>query len=167
MLEGLKIYELRKLPDEQGFSCELLRMDWKEILGEEWIVQADLSCSYPGMVRGWYRHLRGQTDYFIVLEGAMKICAYSEETGELDEVIASEDKLQVVRVPGHYWHGSKTISVKPSLTIYFVTRLYNYKDPDQQRRAWNDPKIVPKSLNGREDDPRVGKPWDWFYPPHK
>jgi len=158
MLEGVRIYELKKIPDERGFFAELLRKDWKEILGDEWIVQANLSYSYPGVIRAWHRHLRGQTDYFIVLQGAMRICAYDEKTGQLDEIIASEHKLQIVRIPGHYWHGTKTISNKPSLTLYFVTRLYDYSNPDEERRPWNDPTII---------DPRTGKPYDWNKPPHK
>ncbi len=167
MLDGVKTYELKKIPDERGYFCEILRMDWKEFLGEEWVAQANLSYSYPGIVRAWHRHLRGQTDYFIVVKGAMKICAYDEGLGEVDEVVGSEDKPQVVRVPGHYWHGTKTVGVKPSLTIYFVTKLYDYRDPDEERRPWNDQTIIPYSINGRRDDPRVGKPWDWFYSPHK
>ena len=158
MLEGVRIYELKKIPDERGFFVELLRRDWKEILGDEWIVQANLSYSYPGVIRAWHRHLRGQTDYFIVLQGAMRICAYDEKTGQLDEIIASEHKLQIVRIPGHYWHGTKTISDKPSLTLYFVTRLYDYSNPDEERRPWNDPRII---------DPKTGKPYDWNKPPHK
>ncbi|MEM0488941.1 MAG: dTDP-4-dehydrorhamnose 3,5-epimerase family protein [Candidatus Bathyarchaeia archaeon] len=167
MLEGIRVFELKKIPDERGFFCEILRQDWKEILGEEWIAQVNLSYSYPGIVRAWHRHLRGQTDYFVVVKGAMKICAYDDETRELTEIIASEHRLQVVRIPGHYWHGTKTIGSTPSLTIYFVTRLYDYKNPDEERRPWNDPSIVPESVNGRKDDPRVGRPWDWNYPPHR
>lgn len=166
-MDGAKIYELKKLPDERGFFCEILRQDWKDILGEEWIAQANLSYSYPGTIRAWHRHLRGQVDYFIVLKGAMKICAYDEEKKQLDEIIASEHKLQIVRIPGHYWHGTRTIGNEPSLTLYFVTRLYDYKKPDEERRPWNDPTIIPKEINGKKDDPRVGKPWDWFRPPHK
>ena len=158
MLEGVRVYELKKIPDERGFFAELLRRDWKEILGDEWIVQANLSYSYPGVIRAWHRHLRGQTDYFIVLQGAMRICAYDEKTGQLDEIVASEHKLQIVRIPGHYWHGTKTISDKPSLTLYFVTRLYDYSNPDEERRPWNDPRII---------DPKTGKPYDWNKPPHK
>jgi len=158
LLEGVKVYELKKIPDERGFFAELLRKDWKEILGDEWIVQSNLSYSYPGVIRAWHRHLRGQTDYFIVLQGAMKICAYDEKTGQLDEIIASEHKLQVVRIPGHYWHGTKTIGDKPSLTLYFVTRLYDYENPDEKRRPWNDPTII---------DQKTGKPYDWNKPPHK
>jgi len=167
MLEGVKIYDLKKFPDERGFFSEILRQNWKDLLGDEWIAQANLSYTYPGIVRAWHRHLRGQLDYFIVAKGDMKICAYDDETKQLDEIIASEHKLQVVRIPGHYWHGTKTIGNEPSLTIYFVTRLYNYKKPDEERRPWNDPTIIPTEINGKKDDPRGGEPWNWFSPPHK
>lgn len=158
MLEGVKILELKKFPDERGFFSEILRQDWKDFLGEEWAVQANLSFSYPGMIRAWHRHLKGQTDYFIVVKGAMKICAYDEKSRQIDEIIASEHKLQVVRIPGHYWHGTKTIGNEPSLTVYFVTKLYDAKNPDEERRAWNDPKII---------DSKTGLPFNWDKPPHK
>lgn len=107
MLDGVRVYELKKFPDERGFFAEIFRQDWKDLLEEEWIVQANLSYSYPGVVRAWHRHLKGQVDYFVVLKGALKICAYDEKTKQLDEIVSSEHKLQVVRIPGHYWHGSK------------------------------------------------------------
>lgn len=166
-LDGVKVYELKILPDERGFFAEALRSDWKEFLGDEWVVQVNLSYSYPGIVRAWHKHVRGQVDYFLVLKGAMKICAYDEETGKMVEIVASDRKPSVVRIPGKYWHGTKTVSSEPSLTVYFVTRLYDYGNPDELRRPWNDPSIVPSEINGRKDDPRVGKPWEWFLPPHK
>jgi len=33
-----------------------------------------------------------------------------------------------------------------------MTRLYDYKNPDEERKDWNDPSII---------DPRRGKPYDW------
>ena len=158
MLPGVKVYELKKFPDDRGFFAEVFRQDWKDLLGDEWVVQANLSYSYPGIIRAWHRHLKGQVDYFIVLKGAMRICAYDEKSKQLDEIIASEHKLQVVRIPGHYWHGSKTVSNEPSLTLYFVTRLYEYNNPDEERRPWNDPSII---------DPKTKQPYDWEKPPHK
>ena len=147
--------------------AEALRKNWKELLCDEWIVQANISYSYPGIVRAWHKDEREQIDCFLVLKGAMKICAYEEETGKMVEMIASEDKPSIIRVPGKYWHGTKTIGNVPSLTVYFVNRLYDYENPDELKRHWNDPSIVPKEINGRKDDLRCDKPWDWFYPPHK
>jgi dTDP-4-dehydrorhamnose 3,5-epimerase len=162
MLAGVRIHDLQKNVDERGFFAEIIRQDWRELFGDDTVVQANLSYSFPGMIRGWHRHNRGQVDY-IVLSGALKICAYddtqgSQTRGQLDELIASEEKLQVVRIPGHYWHGTKTLGDKPSLTIYCVNRLYDSKNPDEDRRPWNDPTIV---------DSRTSKPYDWNKPPHK
>jgi dTDP-4-dehydrorhamnose 3,5-epimerase len=166
-LKGVKVHEVNLIPDERGFFAEALRQDWKDFYEEEWIMQANISYSYPSMVRAWHKHERGQVDYFLVLKGAMKICAYEEETGKMVEIIASGEKPTIVRIPGKHFHGTKTVSNTPSLTVYFVTKLYDYKSPDEIRRPWNDPTIIPTEINGKKDDPRVGKPWDWFYPPHK
>ena len=163
MLPGVQVFDIKKNIDERGYFAEILRNDWKDLLGEDSVVQANLSYSYPGMIRGWHRHVRGQVDYFIVLDGALKICAYDDKPGsstkgQLDEIVASAEKLQVVRIPGHYWHGTKTLGYKPSLTVYCVNRLYDLKNPDEERRAWNDQTII---------DPRTSKPFDWNKPPHK
>jgi dTDP-4-dehydrorhamnose 3,5-epimerase len=163
---GVQSYEITRVPDERGFFSEVLRQDWQTFI-DEWITQVNVSYSYPDIVRAWHRHLRGQVDYFYVLKGAMKICCYDEENRSLAEIIASEQNPMIVRVPGKYFHGTRTISDEPSLTVYFVNRLYDYKEPDEERIAWNDPRIVPLEINGNRNDPRVNKPWDWFYPPHR
>jgi len=166
-LKGVRTQEINILPDERGFFTEALRLDWKELLENEWIEQANISYSYPNMIRAWHRHERGQIDYFLVIKGAMKICAFDEKTGKMIEIVASGEKPTLVRIPGHFLHGTKTVSSEPSLTVYFVSKLYDYKNPDEIRKSWNDPSIIPTEINGKNNDPRVGKPWDWFLPPHK
>lgn len=167
MLKGVLIKRLKRLSDERGFFTELIRLDWKSILNGDKFVQANFSASYPSIIRGWHRHLRGQTDYFIVVKGALKLCIYDEETGELKEIISTGHDMQIVRIPGHYWHGFKVLGNETAWLLYFTTKLYDYNNPDEERRPWNDPTIIPKSINGRKDDPRIGKPWNWNYPPHK
>ncbi len=172
MIEGIVVKDLVKNVDERGFLSEILRSDWRELLGEDEIVQFNLSYSYPGIVRAWHRHLRGQVDYFICVSGAVKVCAYddraaSKTSGELDEIVLSEERFQVAKVPGILWHGYKALGVKPIKLLYGVNRLYNYKEPDEERRPWDDPDIIPKTVNGKSGDLRAGKPWDWFFPPFK
>ena len=54
----------------------------------------------------------------------------------------------------------------PSLN--FQTKgAIDYTNPDEERRPWNDRTIIPSSINGKTDDIRVGKPWNWDHPPHK
>jgi dTDP-4-dehydrorhamnose 3,5-epimerase len=167
MLPRIIVKPLKRIPDERGSFTEIFRMDWKELCGEDTISQANLSVSYPNMVRAWHKHERGQVDYFVVIKGALKICAYDDVTKELDEIISTGENLQVVKVPGHYWHGFKVVGNETAVLVYVVNRLYDYAKPDELRTAWNDPKIVPKLINGKKEDARVGKPWDWFHPPHK
>ena len=171
MLPGVQVRDLDRHVDERGSFTEILREDWKDLLGEERPVQSNFSVSYPGMIRAWHRHESGQYDLFVVLRGALKICAYNDlddpQRGELDEIVVSGERLQAVAVRGHYWHGTKCVSPRPSETVYFVTRLYDPARPDELRRPWNDPSIVPASVNGNARDPRVGRAWDWNAPPHK
>lgn len=163
MLPGVRTLDVKRLPDERGFFAEGMRSDWADFLEGDQIHQVNISMSYPGMIRAWHRHARGQVDYFVVLRGAMKICAYddiadSPTRGELNEIIASSERLQAVRIPGRFWHGTKTISPDSSLTMYMVNRLYDYKTPDEERRPWNDPTVV---------DGRTRSTYDWNRPPHK
>ncbi|EQD49797.1 dTDP-4-dehydrorhamnose 3,5-epimerase [mine drainage metagenome] len=73
-------------------------------------------------------------------------------------MVASSDHLEVVRIPGHYWHGTGTIGIGPALVVYLVSRLYDGAHPDEERRPWNDPTVR---------DPVTGAPFDWHRPPHK
>lgn len=167
MFQEIKVKPLKRLFDERGSFTELMKADWKDILGEDQIIQANFSTSYPGIVRAWHRHLRGQIDYFTVLTGSLKICIFDDESQELYEIVSSDKNLQIVRVPGQYWHGFKVVGNETANLVYFVNKLYDSKNPDEERRPWNDPSIIPKSINGRSADERVGKIWDWFAPPHK
>ncbi len=163
MLPGFRVHDLEKNVDEGGFFAEIFRQDWKDLLGIDEILQTNLFYSYPGMIRAWHRHDRGRVDYITVLRGALKICAYddraeSQTRGQLTEAVTSEERLQVVRVPGFYWHGTKALGENPTLAVYCVNRLYNPMNPDEERRPWNDNAIK---------DPRTGKPYDWNMPSHR
>jgi dTDP-4-dehydrorhamnose 3,5-epimerase len=167
MLKGITIKQIKRFSDERGFFTEVMRKDWTDLFAEDKIAQANFSVTYPGIIRAWHRHLRGQTDYFIALKGTIKICAYDEKTTELNEIVSTGQDMQVVRMPGHYWHGFKAVGNEPAMLLYFTTNSYDYANPDEERRSWNDLTLIPNSINGKTDDPRVGKPWDWNHPPHK
>lgn len=167
MLQGIRIKPIKRFPDERGFFSEVMRKDWKDLFGEDNVAQANFSFTYPDVVRAWHRHVKGQIDYFLALKGMIKICAFDDETEEVNEIISSGFDLQVVRMPGHYWHGFKAVGNEPAMLLYFTTNLYDPVNPDEERRAWNDPTLIPKSVNGKKNDSRVGKPWDWNIVPHK
>jgi dTDP-4-dehydrorhamnose 3,5-epimerase len=167
MLQGIRTKSIRRFPDERGFFAEVMRKDWKDLFGDDTVVQSNFSFSYPGVIRAWHRHVKGQIDYFLALKGMIKICAFDDATAEVNEIISSALDLQVVRMPGHYWHGFKALGDEPAMLLYFTTNLYDPANPDEERRLWNDPTLIPKIVNGKKNDARVGKPWDWNILPHK
>jgi len=154
---GVKTLSPKVNLDERGFVTEIFRTDWIEFFDGNIPNQINLSSSKPGVIRAWHRHTRNQIDYFLVKKGQMKICIFdgdekSKTFGTLVEIIAGDDELKIVKVPGHYWHGTKTLSDINSETIYFLTNLYDYKNPDEVRLDWNDSSII---------DPRTKNPYDW------
>ena len=167
MLQGIRVRPIKRLPDERGVFSEVMRTDWKDLFEEDTVAQSNLSVTYPGIIRAWHRHLRGQTDYFLALKGTIKICAFDDQTQELNEIVSNALNLQIVRMPGKYWHGFKAVGDESAMLLYFTTRLYDADNPDEERRAWNDSSVVPKIINGKKEDARVGKAWDWNFPAHK
>lgn len=158
MLDGVRILDITKIPDERGIFAEIFRKDWNELTEGEGIVQANLSVIYPGIIKAWHRHKRKQVDYLVVLKGAIKLCVYDEDKKQLGELVLNTERLQIARVPGHYWHGMKVISSEPVVLVYFVNNFYDHNKPDEERKAWNDPSII---------DSRTRKPFDWNKLPHK
>jgi len=158
LLDGIIIRGIKQNIDERGIFAEIFRKDWQDTYVNDEVLQTNLSISYPGIIRAWHRHQRGQVDYFLLLKGTIKLCAYDETAKEINEIVCSEKNLQVVRIPGYYWHGFKNIGSKDAMLIYFVNKLYDSINPDEERRAWNDAKII---------DSRTGAPYDWNKPPHK
>jgi len=81
--------------------------------------------------------------------------------------ILNEESLKIARIPGILWHGYKAIGPKPIKMLYGVNNLYDYNNPDEERRPWNDSAIISKSINGNVNDSRVGEVWDWYISPNK
>jgi len=134
MIKGLEVRNIIVNTDERGLFSELFRQDWFN----EQIVQCNLSYSLPGVVRAWHRHERGQVDYMIVLKGAMAIMIWDEEDKKEVHIENTEDDMfpKLVRVPGEYWHGVKVLGDEPAILLYFVTKLYDYDNPDELRKPY-------------------------------
>ncbi len=136
MIDGVKTRELQVNADERGHLVEVFRDDWD--IYEPSPKMSYYSFSYPGVVRAWHRHTRGQVDHFICPSGKIKIGIYddreeSKTKNELNTFVIGEHNQMVVRIPGDCWHGFKAIGEKPSILLNFPTKPYNYENPDEQR----------------------------------
>jgi len=136
MIHDVEVRDLQVNADERGHLVEIFREDWPEYDPEP--AMSYYSLSYPGIIRAWHKHHRGQVDHFVCPSGRIKIGIYDDREnspteGELDTYVIVEHDQQVVRVPGDCWHGFKVVGDEKAILINFPTELYDYDDPDEQR----------------------------------
>lgn len=136
-LLGIKIQDITIHSDFGGYSAELLRSDWADIVEDE-IKQVYCATSYiNGTIKAWHRHTRGQVDYLTVIKGRIELWIKPKWEDEKIVIKLTANKPQLVRVPGHYWHGYKTL-VAETTVLYFLNKLYSYENPDEERMEYKD-----------------------------
>lgn len=117
-------------PDARGFSVELFRDDWSKMKG---IKQVFLSVSKPGVIRAWHCHLRGQTDYLTAIVGKVLTVYYDPLKQIFREFILEQPVGKLVKLPAATWHGIKNIGTTDACVIYFMDKLYDHDNPDEER----------------------------------
>lgn len=135
-IEGVQVRDLVVNADERGHLVETFREDWNIYDPEP--AMSYYSVSYPGIVRAWHKHRRGQIDHFVCPSGHIKIGIYddrddSETQGQLNTFVIGEQAPRAVRTPGDCWHGFKVVGDERAMLLNFPTKLYDYEDPDEQR----------------------------------
>lgn len=147
MIDGVKIKNLKVLPDDRGFLMEMLRSD-DEIF--EQFGQAYMTGVKKGVAKGWHYHQK-QDDHMICVWGKALLVLYdaredSPTKGEVQEFILSEPSIEgehlLVKIPKGVYHGFTAIDCQEARIINIPTQKYNYEKPDEYRCAW-DSKEVP------------------------
>jgi len=151
MIDGVEIRDLQVNADERGHLVEIFREDWGMYDPEP--AMSYYSMTYPGIVRAWHRHTRGQVDHFVCPKGRIKVGVYDDREGsqtreELNTFVIGEHNQRAVRIPGDCWHGFKSIGDEPAFLVNFPTVLYDYDDPDEERLPYDTDRIP---LNWNEE----------------
>jgi len=134
MIDGVRIKDLKVIPDERGRLMEMLRADDDLFIK---FGQIYATTAYPGVVKAWHYHKK-QTDNMTVISGMMKIVIYdsredSPTKGQIDEFFTGAHKPQLIQIPPLVYHGFKCISETESIVINCPTEVYNYNEPDEFR----------------------------------
>ncbi|TET46630.1 dTDP-4-dehydrorhamnose 3,5-epimerase [Candidatus Aerophobetes bacterium] len=134
MIEGVKLKDLKVIPDERGRLMEILRAD--DDLFQKF-GQVYMTTAYPGVVKAWHYH-KLQTDNMTVVKGMMKIALYdaredSPTRGEVNEFFLGEQNPKLLQIPKLVYHGFKCISREEAVVINIPTEVYDYKNPDEYR----------------------------------
>src|SRR6059058_4971687 len=92
----VKTFPLTRHEDERGWFAELVRAS---ALPKP-ILQANLSRSRKGVIRGLHYHERGQDDLFVCLAGMVRVVVLDRETDDVFTLDIGDDNPVAVYVPG-------------------------------------------------------------------
>ncbi len=142
LIQGVKIKELKVIPDERGRLMEILRRDDKIF---KKFGQCYITTAFPQVIKAWHYH-KLQDDHFTCLKGKIKLVLYdprknSKTRGRINEFILSLEGPLLVKIPKGVYHGFKTIGCEEAMVINIPTKPYNHKCPDEFRVPYQDLKI--------------------------
>lgn len=127
---------LRRFADDRGDFTELWRQEW--LPGAPPFVQANLSRSVAGALRGMHVHLR-QDDFQVVLSGVYHVNLVDLRPGmNLARQSLRLEAHQWLHVPAGVAHGLQAL--EDSLMVYLVSATYD--GSDEHGLAWDDPALA-------------------------
>lgn len=134
MIEGVKIKNLKVIPDERGRLMEILRSDDEFF---EKFGQVYMTTVKPGVVKAWHFH-RLQRDNFCCVKGKIRLGLYdarkdSPTFGKTMDMTLSLDGPKLVSIPPNVYHGFKGMADEESIMINTPTEMYNHANPDEHR----------------------------------
>ena len=134
LIEGVKIKELKSIPDERGKLMEILRSDEPifERLGQVYV-----TVCRPGVVKGWHYH-KVQVDHFVCLQGKAKVVLYdarerSKTHGKINEFIIGWENPLLIKIPTFVYHGFTALGDQEAMILNLPTEVYHYSQPDEFR----------------------------------
>jgi dTDP-4-dehydrorhamnose 3,5-epimerase len=132
---SVRRFPIARHEDGRGWFAELARAS---ALPKPF-VQANLSYSRQGVIRGLHYHERGQDDLFVCLSGMVRVVVLDRESGDVFTEDIGDDNPVALYVPGTFAHGYEALT--DSLFAYLVTAEYDPTDPDEHGVPWDDERI--------------------------
>ena len=134
MIKGVKVKQLKVIPDQRGRLMEILRSD-DEIFRK--FGQVYMTTAYPGVVKGWHYH-KVQYDHFTCVGGMMQLVLYdarrnSSTYKEINEFFVGIHNPLLVQIPPLVYHGFKAVGKKEAIIINIPTEVYRYQKADEFR----------------------------------
>lgn len=128
MINGVRIKELVRHPDERGYFEEVIRKT--DEFFSEGFAQLSHSFMFPGVVKAWHIH-KTQIDWWYVAKGTVKAAVYDARKSsptykELNEFMLGDPKVPnlVLKIPAGVAHGLKVIE-GPADLIYVTSGIYS------------------------------------------
>ncbi|MCX6740943.1 MAG: dTDP-4-dehydrorhamnose 3,5-epimerase family protein [Candidatus Parcubacteria bacterium] len=142
MIKDVRTKKLNVNLDDRGWLAEVLRADddfFKEIK------QVNYTETYPGVIKAFHWHKK-QWDFWFVVSGSAQVALYDQREssptkGETNVFYLGGDNRSVLAIPPGVVHGYRVLGSQTLGLVYYTTEVYNSDNPDEQRIAFDDPKI--------------------------
>jgi dTDP-4-dehydrorhamnose 3,5-epimerase len=145
-IQGVWLKHLQVFADDRGVLAELARVD-DPYFGTDFAGygQTTLTMSYPGVIKAFHWH-KAQDDVWFVSKGMIQAVLYdlredSPTSGMTEVVCMGEHRPLLLVIPRGVAHGYRVISHEPAWVVYQTSALYDARNPDEERIAWDDPRI--------------------------
>lgn len=129
MIDGVKVIQLKIIPDERGTVMHMLRCDDPHFIefGEIYF-----STVFPDLIKGWHLHKRMILNYAVV-QGMIKLVLFdgrvgSPTHGEIMELFIGNLNYCLVQVPPGVWNGFKCLGRDGAIVANCATLPH---DPDE------------------------------------
>ena len=134
MIDGVKVQDLRVIPDDRGCLMEMFRSDDPDF---QKFGQVYMTTTLPGVVKAWHLH-RVQTDNVCCVYGLIKLAIFDDRPdsptrGSVDQLYLGRDNPLLVQIPPGLYHGWTCVSTEEAIIVNAVTEPFNYDDPDEYR----------------------------------
>ena len=134
MIDGVRIKDLRVIPDQRGHLTELVRSDDDDFVK---FGQVYVSVTYPNVVKAWHMHTR-QHDLVVCLSGMILLVLHDDREGsptrgEVQEYYLGPLRPARVRIPPGVYHGWKCVSPDEAVVLNVSSELYHHDAPDEVR----------------------------------
>ncbi|TET37483.1 MAG: dTDP-4-dehydrorhamnose 3,5-epimerase [Planctomycetota bacterium] len=138
-IDGVKVKELKVIPDERGKLFEILRRDDEMFTG---FGQAYITTCKPGVIKAWHHH-KHQTDNFCPLNGKTQVGLY--DAREDSPTCGTSMSLEVdpaaqpilIQIPPGVLHGMTPLEDSEVMLLNIPTNTYNYDSPDEFREPFD------------------------------
>ncbi len=146
VIDGVKIFPLRRFNDEGGSLTELVRLNKGKIEGDVTfnIAQINYSEIEPGVIKAFHIHEHQSDIWFVPPHSKVLLILVDQRDGSpttdvIMKIVLGDCNSQLVLIPPGVAHGCLNLSNRRSTIVYFVDRKFSSVpgECDEKRLPWD------------------------------
>ena len=125
-MKEIQIKKLTVHTDNRGWLAEIFKSDY---VGSTIKGQVTITTAHPGIVKANHYHKK-MNEWYCVIKGKMHLVLKDMKTCEQNEIILSEDKLELIKISPGLAHGFRNIGDDMLIVLMYIDRPFDPNDTD-------------------------------------